>query len=60
MYRDGIDITPEQFYPMLEKADSYPPVPSLSPSQFMDVFKPLIESGAGFVVPPFQGIEQYR
>lgn len=21
VYRDGIDITPEQFYPMLEKAD---------------------------------------
>ena len=45
VYRDGIDITPEQFYPMLEKADSLPTSSQPSPSQFMDVFKPLIESG---------------
>jgi DegV family protein with EDD domain len=45
VYRNGIDITPEQFYPMLEKADSLPTSSQPSPSQFMDVFKPLIESG---------------
>jgi DegV family protein with EDD domain len=45
VYRDGIDLTPEQFYPMLEKAKQLPTTSQPSPSQFMDVFGPLLESG---------------
>ena len=40
VYRDGIDLTPEQFYPMLEKAKQLPTTSQPSPSQFMDVFGP--------------------
>lgn len=45
VYRDGIDITPEQFYSMLEKAKELPTSSQPSPKQFIDVYKPLIESG---------------
>lgn len=45
VYRDGIDLTPEQFYPMLEKAKQLPTTSQPSPSRFMDVFGPLLESG---------------
>ncbi len=45
VYRDGIDITPKQFYPMLEKAKELPTSSQPSPKQFLDVYKPLIESG---------------
>jgi len=45
IYRDGVDLTPEQFYPMLEKAKDLPTTSQPSPSQFIEVFKPLIESG---------------
>jgi DegV family protein with EDD domain len=45
VYRDGIDITPAQFYPMLEKAKELPTSSQPSPKQFFDMYKPLIESG---------------
>ncbi|HEY9745186.1 MAG TPA: DegV family protein [Oculatellaceae cyanobacterium] len=45
VYRDGIDIHPSQFYSMLAKADKLPTTSQPSPSQFIDVFKPLLESG---------------
>ncbi|HHY11787.1 MAG TPA: DegV family protein [Firmicutes bacterium] len=45
IYRDGIDLTSEQFYPMLEKAKELPTSSQPSPRQFIDIFKPLVESG---------------
>lgn len=45
VYRDGIDITSEQFYPMLGKGTDLPTTSQPSPSQFVEVFKPLVESG---------------
>ena len=38
VYRDGIDITPEQFYSMLEKANELPTSSQPSPKQFIDVY----------------------
>ncbi len=45
VYRDGIDLTPEQFYPMLENANELPTSSQPSPRQFIEIFKPLLESG---------------
>ena len=47
VYKDGVDLTPSEFYPMLEEAgDGELPTSSQpSPQEFLDIYKPLIDSG---------------
>ncbi len=45
IYKDGVDLTSEQFYPMLEAADELPTSSQPSPQEFVDIFKPFLESG---------------
>lgn len=47
VYKDGVDLTPSKFYPMLEEAgDGELPTSSQpSPQEFLDIYKPLIDSG---------------
>lgn len=40
-YRDGVDITAEEFYHLLEKADKLPTTASASPGAFLEVFRQL-------------------
>lgn len=44
-YLDGIDITPEKFYPLLENSADLPTTSQPSPQQFLDVYVPLVEAG---------------
>jgi DegV family protein with EDD domain len=45
VYRDGLDITPEAFYPLLEGSDELPKTSQPTPEQFTEVYKPLVEQG---------------
>ncbi len=45
VYKDGVDLTPGEFYPMLEKATVLPTSSQPSPKEFVDIFEPLLESG---------------
>ncbi len=45
VYLDGVNITSEQFYPMLEKSKNLPTSSQPSPKEFIEVFKPLLDSG---------------
>jgi len=41
-YRDGIDISPEEFYPLLESSDELPKTSQPSPEQFKRVYQDLL------------------
>jgi DegV family protein with EDD domain len=41
-YRDGIDITPESFYPMLKESDELPKTSQPSPERFREVYERLL------------------
>lgn len=45
VYKDGIDITPGTFYPMLEGADELPKTSQPSPNEFEKIYQKLLESG---------------
>ncbi len=47
VYKDGVDLTPSDFYPMLEQAgnEELPTSSQPSPQEFFDVYKPLVDSG---------------
>ena len=42
-YRDGVDITPEAFYPLLASSTELPKTSQPSPEQFRDVYRGLLE-----------------
>ncbi len=44
-YRDGLDITPDAFYPLLKGSDELPKTSQPTPEQFTEVYKPLLEQG---------------
>ena len=44
-YRDGIDITKDEFYDMLLSSDSFPMTAQPSPQDFLDVFEDVKEKG---------------
>ncbi len=46
VYKDGVDLTPSEFYPILEEAGEELPTSSQpSPQEFWDIYKPLLDSG---------------
>jgi DegV family protein with EDD domain len=42
-YRDGIDIKPEEFYPLLEKSKGLPKTSQPSPGDFVNLYRKLAE-----------------
>lgn len=42
-YRDGIDITPEDFYPLLQKSTELPKSSQPTPDQFRELYRGLLE-----------------
>lgn len=44
-YRDGVDITAETFYPLLESSDELPKTSQPSPEQFELVYRNLLDQG---------------
>ena len=45
VYKDGVDLKAEEFYPMLKKAKELPTTSQPSPKDFMDVYKPFLDKG---------------
>lgn len=43
-YRSGIDIQPDEFYALLEKASSFPTTSTPSPGDFADLYRSLAQS----------------
>jgi DegV family protein with EDD domain len=43
-YRSGVDITPEQFYQMLDSTDEFPTTSQPSPGDFADLYRKLAET----------------
>ncbi len=48
-YRDGVDITPSQFYPMLEASPDLPKTSQITPEGFISAYKPLLDLGQSIV-----------
>jgi DegV family protein with EDD domain len=44
-YRDGVDLSPKQFYDMLPTAQDHPTTSQPTPSDFAAVYRPLVEAG---------------
>ena len=44
-YKDGVDITPGQFYEMLTQGDLVPTTSQASPADFEDAYRELVEDG---------------
>ena len=44
-YLDRVDMTPERFYEMLPTAKEHPKTSQATPTQFMEVFRPLLKDG---------------
>ncbi len=44
-YRDGVDITPDQFYPLLEASTELPKTSQPSPEQFKKLYEGLLQQG---------------
>jgi DegV family protein with EDD domain len=51
-YRDGIDITPKEFYTRLEKSTTLPTTSQVSVKSFQDKFKELLDKGNEVLVLP--------
>lgn len=45
VYQDGIDITPETFYPLLRETDELPKTSQPTPRQFKDLYERLLQQG---------------
>ena len=45
-YRDGIDITPSEFYPFLKKAKKLPTTSAPSPGTFLEVYRELSQKAS--------------
>lgn len=44
-YRDGVDITPDEFYPLLQSGDELPKTSQPTPLQFREVYSSLLDQG---------------
>lgn len=44
-YKDGIELTNQDFYKMLAKADKLPTTSQVNPEDFVDIFKKYIDNG---------------
>lgn len=44
-YKDGVDITPKEFFEKLASVDVLPKTSQVNPGEFIDVFKPHLEQG---------------
>lgn len=49
-YLDGVTITPQEFYEKLETCKELPTTSQVSPGEFEEVFRPIVESGDEIVV----------
>lgn len=49
-YSDGVDISYEEFYQMLENSDVLPKTSQAGPAQFADYFQPIADAGESAVV----------
>ncbi len=49
VYRDGVDLTNQQFYSMLPKAKEHPTTSQPSAGEFMQVYRPILEAGKEIV-----------
>ncbi|NMC30582.1 MAG: DegV family protein [Pelolinea sp.] len=45
IYKDGVDLKAEEFYPMLKAAKELPTTSQPSPQEFIDVYKPILDKG---------------
>lgn len=54
-YLDGVTITTEEFYEKLENCKMLPTTSQLSPVEFEDVFRPIVESGDEVVIITLAG-----
>jgi DegV family protein with EDD domain len=48
-YREGVDLKPEQFYPLLRSANDLPTSSQPSPGDFLAFYNPLLEKGYSIV-----------
>lgn len=44
-YRDGVDITPDQFYPLLASAGELPKTSQIAPGEFLERFEHWLQQG---------------
>lgn len=51
-YRDGIDMSPEEFYPRLAKSSTLPTTSQVSVKTYQDKFKELLDKGYEVLVLP--------
>ena len=54
-YRDGVDITSQEFYELLKKAKRLPTTSSPSPGEYLEVFRELAKQASGILcitLPP--------
>ncbi len=49
-YRDGVDVTPDQFYRWLREGPPYPTTSAPSPADFLDAYRAAAEGGAAEAV----------
>ena len=45
IYKDGVDLKAEEFYPMMKAAKELPTTSQPSPQEFIDVYKPILDKG---------------
>ena len=45
VYKDGVDLTAEDFYPMLKAAKTLPTTSQPSPKDFMDLYQDILDKG---------------
>ena len=48
-FRDGIDITKDEFYEMLTSSDDFPKTSQPSPQDFLDIFEDAKEKGDSII-----------
>lgn len=49
IYRDGVDLTPREFFQKLRRAPDLPTTSQPSPQEFVEAYRPLVEEGASIV-----------
>ena len=54
-YLDGVTITTEEFYKKLETCKALPTTSQLSPAEFADVLRPIVERGDEAVIIALAG-----
>ncbi|MFL2764080.1 MAG: DegV family protein [Dehalococcoidia bacterium] len=45
VYKDGVDIFPDEFYPRLEKSAELPKTSQPSIGDFINIYKPILDNG---------------